>query len=82
MDNLEHFADLFGPSPEEMDVGTPLSPGSWCGRCVRSGTRLGWRTLGLMEIALHGRRLAEGERGRVMDEPQVWIPREITTRLV
>jgi hypothetical protein len=59
-----------------------MAPGLWCSRCVRAGSRLGWRTLGLKEIALHGRRLTEREHGGVVDPPQEWVARDITSRMV
>jgi hypothetical protein len=46
------------PTTAAPDPGAPMAPGLWCSRCVRAGSRLGWRTLGLKEIALGGQRLA------------------------
>jgi hypothetical protein len=35
-----------------------------------------------MEIALHGHRLTEREAGRVVNPPDYWASRDITSRMV
>jgi hypothetical protein len=70
------------PTTVAPDPGAPMAPGLWCSRCVRAGSRLGWRTLGLKEIALFGHRLTERERGGVVNSPHEWIARYVTSRMV